>query len=389
MKEGWEYKKLGELFPYIKNGANIKQSKDAKGYPITRIETLSSGVFNRDRLGYANIYELGKYEEYVLKSHDLLLSHINSKAYIGRTVEYKAKEGETIIHGMNLLRLKSNFDAINSSYFAYYALSTKFKDDIAKIRKDAVNQSSVAISDLKCIQIPLPPLSEQQSIVAELDKINEIIDLKKAQLKDLDLLAQSIFYEMFGDLFETNQNICKLKDIADYFIGLTYKPDNVSEKGTIVLRSSNIQESQLDFADIVRVDVPVKENKLVKSGDILMCSRNGSARLVGKVARIKELYEDMSFGAFMTIIRSQYNDFLFEFFRSDLFRCQLSTAKTATINQITTKMLDNIVLIIPPMEDVQSFASKIQAIESQKSAIKQSLAEAETLLASRMDYYFN
>ena len=104
MKQGWEIKKLGECFEYIKNGANIKQERGAGGIPITRIETLSGGVFNKDRLGYADIKTIDKYQSYVMESGDLLLSHINSKSYIGRVVVYVKEGNETIIHGMNLCR---------------------------------------------------------------------------------------------------------------------------------------------------------------------------------------------------------------------------------------------------------------------------------------------
>ena len=96
MKEGWTYKKLGECLRYIKNGANIKQTKGASGIPITRIETLSGGVFNRDRLGYADIFSIGKYSENIMDDGDILMSHINSKAYIGRSVLYRKKGNEQI-----------------------------------------------------------------------------------------------------------------------------------------------------------------------------------------------------------------------------------------------------------------------------------------------------
>ncbi len=119
-----------------------------------------------------------------------------------------------------------------------------------------------------------------------------------------------------------------------------------------------------------------------------MCARNGSARLVGKVARIKDISEKMSFGAFMTIIRSEYNDFLFNYFLSDYFRCQLTTSKTATINQITSRMLDNIKTNIPPLSLQQEFAEKVEAIERQKALIQQSIDEVQTLFDSRMDYWF-
>ena len=388
MREGWTYKKLGDCLSYIKNGANIKQTKGAIGIPITRIETLSGGVFNRDRLGYADIFSAEKYSQNILDDGDILMSHINSKAYIGRSVLYKKEDDEQIIHGMNLLRLKVIPSILLPSFLNTSFQSVSFRDEVAKIRKDAVNQSSMAISDLVKIPIPIPPLSEQQRIVSELDLLSGIIEKKKAQLKEYDQLAQSIFYDMFGDLLDAIPTTT-LKDVASYLIGLTYKPSDVSESGTVVLRSSNIQNNILDFNDIVRVNLNIGDSKIVKDGDILMCARNGSARLVGKVARIKNIEEKMSFGAFMTIIRSKYNDFLFHFFLSDFFRRQLTTSKTATINQITSKMLDNIKLNVPPLSLQQSFAEKIEAIERQKALIQQSITEVETLFNSRMDYYFN
>ena len=218
MRKEWELKKIGECFSYIKNGANIKQTKGAGGYPITRIETLSGGVFNRDRLGYADVVDLEQYKDYILESGDLLVSHINSKTYIGRTVVYEGKQGENIIHGMNLLRLKHNRSLINSAFLCYYTQSVSFKLDIMRIRKDAVNQSSFAISDFKKIRIPVPVLATQLSIVSELDKINELIRIKKEQLKDYDALAQSIFYEMFGDPVENEKGweVKKLGEVSIY-----------------------------------------------------------------------------------------------------------------------------------------------------------------------------
>ena len=120
-----------------------------------------------------------------------------------------------------------------------------------------------------------------------------------------------------------------------------------------------------------------------------MCSRNGSAKLVGKVAMVSKLSEPMTFGAFMTIIRSDYQQYLFAFFKSQAFRQQLTSSKTATINQITVKMLDEILVTLPPLPLQHQFATKIEAIEKQKELIKQSISETETLFNARMQHYFN
>lgn len=131
--------------------------------PITRIETLSGGVFNRDRLGYANVFEVEKYSNYIMDDGDILLSHINSKANIGRAVVYIKQENEIIIHGMNLLRMKVIPTLLNPIFINIFFKTEYFRDKISKIRKDAVNQSSISITDLKNIDIYIPPLSLQKT----------------------------------------------------------------------------------------------------------------------------------------------------------------------------------------------------------------------------------
>lgn len=160
----------------------------------------------------------------------------------------------------------------------------------------------------------------------------------------------------------------QLSEVATYFIGLTYKPSDVAESGTIVLRSGNIQNGELDFTDIVRVGTEVREQLIVHENDILMCSRNGSSALVGKVALIPQTTEKMTFGAFMTIIRSNYYDYLLTYFKMDAFRKQIATSKTATINQITKAMLDKVLVPIPPIELQEQFAAFVHQSDKSKFA---------------------
>ena len=240
------------------------------------------------------------------------------------------------------------------------------------------------------IEIRLPPLSEQKKCVERLKSVSKLISLRKEQLAKLDMLVKSRFVELFGDP-QTNPNgyaLVNLSDVATYFNGLTYKPENVAEIGTIVLRSSNIQNSQLDFADTVRVDCTVKEKLMVQENDILMCSRNGSARLVGKVALIKGIQEPMTFGAFMMIIRSRYHSYLMTYFQMDAFRQQIKTGATTTINQITGRMLDEVTIPLPPMELVEQFAAFVEQTDKSKLAIQRSLDELETLKKALMQKYF-
>lgn len=173
---------------------------------------------------------------------------------------------------------------------------------------------------------------------------------------------------MFGDptLNPQKYPVKLLSDIAEYWNGLTYKPEDVAESGTIVLRSSNIKNAQLDFSDIVRVNCKISDRKYVQDNDILMCSRNGSARLVGKVALIKGLDEPMSFGAFMMIIRSSYYAYLMTYFQMPAFRLQITTGATTTINQITSNMLDKVHLPVPDVQTLREFQLFTKQVDKSK-----------------------
>jgi type I restriction enzyme, S subunit len=150
------------------------------------------------------------------------------------------------------------------------------------------------------------------------------------------------------------------------------------------LRSSNIQKGEIDLSDLVRVNKKVKENLLVRNGDILMCSRNGSKRLVGKTATIKGLPEVMTFGTFMTIIRSPYNQFLALFFNSDYFREQIGGGENTMINQVTKYMLDEVVIRLPPIPEQQRIVAILDEVFA---AIAQAKANAERNLKNARELF--
>ena len=248
------------------------------------------------------------------------------------------------------------------------------------------NINNIRNKDIDELKIFFPSQEEQEKIAAVLDNVSNLITLRKKQLEKLEELVKARFIEMFGDLVinPNNYPILLLSEIAEYWNGLTYKPEHVAEKGTIVLRSSNIQNNQLDFKDIIKVNCKISERQYVQNNDILMCSRNGSAKLVGKVALIKNLFEPMSFGAFMMIIRSQYFSYLLLYFQMDAFKTQIATSATTTINQITKNMLNEIRLPVPNMTIINQFTTFFTKVDKQKLTIQQSLDKLEILKKALM-----
>ncbi|MGG3308562.1 restriction endonuclease subunit S [Paenibacillus lautus] len=195
----WEIVKLGEVFSFIRNGASIKQGVIGGGYPITRIETIANNEVDRNKMGYAGIYDTSKVSSYVLRTGDILMSHINSEKHLGKTAVYEQIQNEIVLHGMNLLCLRPIETLINFKYTHYFFKSNAFKYQIPKITKKSVNQASFTVTALKELLFPLPPLETQIQIAKTLDTSAELLAMRKQQLAELDNLTKSIFYDMFGD----------------------------------------------------------------------------------------------------------------------------------------------------------------------------------------------
>lgn len=363
MKHNWTYKKLGEVAT-INYGTRVVQKRD--GGTIYPVYGGGDATFRMDTYNRENCLVVARFA-----MSPKCTRRVVGKFFLndsGLTLE--AKEG------------------VCQDYLDWHIIA--LNDEIYRTAKGAA-QKNLDVKTFTSLSIGVPSLDEQQAIVRELDGINRLIELQEEQLREYDRLAQSLFYSTFGDPATNPKGweVKSLGDIAEPTTGITYSPDDVADDGIIVLRSSNIQDNKLDFEDVVRVKKNVAEKYYVKAGDILMCSRNGSFRLVGKTALVDNLSEKMTWGAFMTIIRSNYNPYLLQYFRTPAFREQLTTAKTTTVNQITIGMLKKIQLSIPPADLQQSFAAQIEAIEQQKALVRKSLEETRTLLAARMQYYFN
>ena len=388
MKHNWEYKPIGDCFAYIKNGANIKQEKEAGGLPVTRIETLSNGVFNRSKMGYANIFEIGKYEPNVLNNGDLLMSHINSKTYVGRTVIYESLPNEVIIHGMNLLRLIPN-DAVRSKFFYYTTLSHYFKSKIVNIRKDSVNQSSFSISDLKKISIPVPPMEVQERIVAELDKINETIEDCRELLRNLDALAQSLFYDIFGDPI-TNPKGWQTQVLSEIAPQHPYKGKFSVDDDLWLLNLDMIEKNTGRIINRHKVKYEDIGNSVYKIGPNQVLYSKLRPNLNKVVIADDFGYctsELLPLNPHKGLLNCQYLAYLLRTKECvTLFSGKVAGAKMPRTDLKTFRTFQ---IPIPPFELQEKFSVRIEQIEAEKKHVEATIAELQTLLASRMDYWFN
>jgi type I restriction enzyme S subunit len=163
--------------------------------------------------------------------------------------------------------------------------------------------------------------------------------------------------------------VSNLGGIGEGIIGLTYSPSDVKDYGTLVLRSSNVQNGQLTYDNNVYVDMELPQRVIVKENDILICVRNGSKQLIGKCALIDKNAVGKAFGAFMTIYRSSQNLYIIHQFRSNVIQKQINEVMGATINQITNKDLSSFKIPLPPSikerDKIATTLSNIDALISQ------------------------
>ena len=158
--------RLGEVVSSVRNGITYKNAPDSGGLPIARIQTIANGAIDFAKVGYAGLEEVEA--KHLLEPGDILFSHINSQAHVGKVALYRP-EMQALVHGMNLLRLRPK-DSMHPTYLFYALQSAEVRDQVWARTRHAVNQASINIKALSEVRIPAPPTADQQRIVEILDE---------------------------------------------------------------------------------------------------------------------------------------------------------------------------------------------------------------------------
>lgn len=379
MRKGWEYKKLGEVC-----ALTMGQSPD--GNSINEVNGIEfhqgKTCFGERFLGISPLYSNAPTK--LAEAHSVLLC-------VRAPVGYPNITDRKICIGRGLCALYAKREIDNS--FLYYSLLGKQ----SYFEKNATGSTFKAISSkiVSNTTLSIPPLSTQLAIVSELDKINELIRLKKEQLKDFDNLAQSLFYEMFGDPVE-NEKGWEAKKLGDVCTDIKYgtsKPASENGRYTYLRMCNLTTDGFLDLSNTKQIDIPDDEIEkcIVRYGDILF-NRTNSIELVGKTC-LFDKKEPMVIAGY--IIRVRLNDTLLPVVLSRMFNLAsikklLRSMAKGAVNQanINSKELASIRIPLPPLSLQRLFAQRIEQIEREKSEVQKSIQDFETLLASRIQYWF-
>lgn len=366
MKVGWEYKKLGEVCDKASSNVVINKVENDNGeYPLFGASGLVKNVsfFHRDA-EYIGIVKdgagVGRVDIYPPYS-----------SLVG-TMQYILPKDECLIGYLKYFLIKLNL----SKYVSGATIPHIYFKDYGK--------------EL----IPVPSIEIQQSIVSELDLINELIAKKKAQLTDLDSLAQSLFYEMFGDPVE-NEKGWDVKKYGDEFeIGSGGTPSKTKpeywESGNIPWIGSNMcQNSIINETDrkfITEEGLSHSNAKLLVKGTVLVALVGAT---IGKTALLRTSTSTNQNIAFIKVSdNKEYNSYFVFYHMMSLYE-EFMNIGNGDFKMANLSFVRSLPIIKPPLPLQQTFASRIEAIEEEKQKIQSSLKDLETLLASRMQYWFD
>lgn len=358
-----EYVELGNVATYI-NGYAFKPEQRGKiGLPIIRIQDLNDNSYD---LGFFD----GSYPEQIeINTGDILIS------WSGSLGVYKWSKGKALLN-QHIFKVVFNKINIDKEFFCY---AVKNSLSVMSQQTHGATMKHITKKDFDKVLIPYPSLNTQRKIAQKLNIVTELIVFYETELSLMEQLIKARFIEMFGDPITNPYGfpVKKIDEVAVLNKGITYSPDDISKEGIIVLRSGNIKGNAFDLEDIVRISKKISNDKLVNENDILMCNRNGSVNLVGKVAKIPKLEEKMTFGTFMTIVRSEIFEYLFVFFQMNAFREQIKFQTAVAINQISLPLLASVKVPIPTNELIKEFADFVRQVDKSRFNIKKSIIELE------------
>lgn len=286
------------------------------------------------------------------------------------------------ITGDNRIATSLDTNILNNKYLYYWMISQL--GTIADFYRGAGIQHPSMISVLS-MQIPLPHIKVQKEIVEILDSFTNLIDALNEELS----LRQKQFEYYREKLLTFDDDVEKfiVTEVAQLKSGLTYKPSDVSDKGILVLRSSNIKNGFLSYDDnvFVKESTKISDRSIVRCNDILICVRNGSKKLVGKCAMIDKNADGMAFGAFMSVLRAKDINpkYLFYVWSSQIIQDKIKGDDAAPINQITSKDFNRLLIPVPKEQIQQSIVEKLDAFESLISSLKEEIA----LRQKQYEYY--
>lgn len=367
MRNGWEYKKFETCINKVPKAKQVKTNDYNTGtkYPIVSQEDkLISGYYDDESM----VYHIDS-PVIIFGDHTRVLKYVDFDFVVGAD-------------GVKIISPKKE---LNAKFLLYYLTWYKIPN-LGYSRHYKL---------LKDLDIPIPPKSTQLAIVSELDKINELIRLKKEQLIEYDNLAQSIFYDMFGDPVENEMGweVKKLIDVCTKITDGTHDTPQRLTEGVKFITGKHIRPGYIDYMNSDYVTEQVHKEIYARCnpefGDVLYT--NIGANLANAAINTVHYEFSMKNVALLKLRKDVIHGMLLQFYLNNpRIREKIleNYSNGGAQKFLSLKSIALIKTILPPLPLQQSFASRIEQIEKLKSEVQNAITDLETLLASRMQYWF-
>ncbi|MFA0910092.1 restriction endonuclease subunit S [Vibrio cholerae] len=347
-------------------GSNLKASDYLKkGIRIIQLQNIGDGQFNDDYRVFTSKEKADELLANNIYPGDIIISKMGDP--VGRACIIPETNNRYVMcsDGIRLVVDEER----HSKYFIYSIINYSQFRKIIEISATGSTRKRIGLAELKKLPMFLPVKKEQQKIADCLRSIDELIIANTNKCESFKLHKQGLMQKLFPtegrdvpelrfDGFEGEWKEVELRKLGNLISGLTYSPDDVRASGLLVLRSSNVQNGKIVYEDNVFVEPNIKGANISEPDDILICVRNGSKALIGKNALIPQNVPLSTHGAFMTIFRSKYAQFIFQLFQTDAYQKQVDADLGATINSINGKQLLKYKFKIPRSNDEKEMIVK-------------------------------
>ena len=390
MREGWRIRKLGD-FADLQRGLTYSKGDEvpfsSKCVLRSNNIDLESAKLDLTELKYLRDDFAIPDDRKVKKNSIFICMSNGSKQHVGKVAFIDTDIDYAFGGFMGLIVPK---EGIAPKYVFYSCQSSAYRLFLSSIG-NGIGITNLRFTDLANYSLPVPPIAEQEKIVAELDCLTDIIEKMKQQLEELDKLAQSIFYDMFGDPESSSFPVKTLDGLSRTKLSYGSGASAIPYDGKLrYVRITDIDENGNLNDDIVSPST-FDEKYLLHEGDLLF-ARSGAT--VGKTYLYRAADGDAIFAGYLIRVvpdtRFVLPNYLFSFTKTGFYRRFIGlNAQAVAQPNINAKQYGSLKVVVPPLELQNEFAKKIEAIEKQKELVKQSIVETETLFNSRMDYWFN
>lgn len=390
--DDWVVKELGTIGNF-KNGINKSKEDFGFGFPFVNLLDVfgKPTIENNNNFGLINSNEIEQ-QIYDLRKGDVIFIRSSVKpSGVGLTSLIQKNLLKTVYSGFLIRFRDSGF--LNNEFKAHCFYEEGFRNRLISASTVSAN-TNINQEALKKLLIAFPPTNDEQKAIAKaLSDVDALISNLEKLITKKKAIKQGAMQQLLKSPkqggkrlagFEGDWEEKRLGDIGDCIIGLTYKPENVCNSGTLVLRSSNIQNNTLSYLDNVYVNIDIPEKLRTKEGDILICVRNGSRQLIGKCVKIDKKASGETFGAFMSIFRTPYSDYVAYAFQSEIIKRQIDENLGATINQITNKMLNSFVIPFPPVEEQKAIAKVLNAMDFELKSLEKKKVKYQSIKQGMM-----